>query len=154
MEEPLAQLSDAQIACLMLVSNGMSSKEIAKDTGLSPQTVDQYLSRATSILKASNRRDAARRFIELGGSEFRKSEFKTEAVAYPAKIHSIATASQPGGWQPAQKKLAWWLPPFGGDRHDLGPSETIFSILRVSLITAGAVAALIASGFWLNRLLL
>jgi DNA-binding CsgD family transcriptional regulator len=153
-DDSLAQLSDAQIACLVLVSNGKSSKEIAKDIGLSPQTVDQYLSKAANILHASNRRDAARRFVALGGLEFRKSEFKPGGVADPRNLASLVPSTQQGGWSQAQKRLAWWLPPIGGDRHDLGPSETILTILRISIFTAGAVAALIASGFWLNRLLL
>ena len=154
MDDSLAQLSDAQIACLLLVANGKSSKEIARDTGLSPQTVDQYLSRAANLLSASNRREAARKFIALGGLEFRKSEFKTAGVADPAKMGSLMPSTQSGGWPHVPKRFAGWLPPIGGDRHDLGPSDIILTILRISVGTAGAVAALIASGFWLNRLLL
>lgn len=55
-----ANLTEGQKTCLRLVGRGMSSKEIAQETGLAPQTVDTYVKAAMAKLGASNRRDAAR----------------------------------------------------------------------------------------------
>lgn len=63
MNEP--QLSESQKVCLRLVAAGMSSKEIAIQRGLTPRTVDQYITLAVQSLGASNRRDAARKLAQL-----------------------------------------------------------------------------------------
>jgi len=63
MNEP--QLSESQRICLRLVGAGMSSKEIAIERGLTPRTVDQYITLAVQSLGASNRRDAARKLAQL-----------------------------------------------------------------------------------------
>ncbi len=43
MADPIASMSEGQKNCLRLVGRGMSSKEIAKATGLTPQTVHTYV---------------------------------------------------------------------------------------------------------------
>ena len=61
-DDPLAQLSQGQRDCLRLVGQYMSSKEIARELGISPHTVDQRLKRATFLLGLNSRTDAARLF--------------------------------------------------------------------------------------------
>lgn len=53
-------LTTGQIACLQLVAQNLTSKEIALHLGISPHTVDQRVRRALRRLEASNRRQAAR----------------------------------------------------------------------------------------------
>jgi len=65
MPEPSAQdrldlLSEGQRAVLALVAEYKSSKEIARELGISPNTVDQRLKRVQAILGVSGRFDAAR----------------------------------------------------------------------------------------------
>lgn len=142
-----------QRTCLRLVARGRSSKEIAQETGLSYQTVDQYVSRAAATLRASNRREAARLFSEFEAEAFSKSEFKPEAIA---ELENSSIFNEPignsgghGGWQ----QLSTWIPGIGGSRHDLDKFQIFSAILRISLFTMGTAGAIIAIVFWLNRLM-
>jgi len=56
----LAQLSDGQRACLRLVIQHMSSKDIARELNISPHTVDQRLKLAMHSLGARSRVEAAK----------------------------------------------------------------------------------------------
>jgi DNA-binding CsgD family transcriptional regulator len=58
--EGLDRLTDKQRECLRLVYAHMSSKEIAKQLGVEPGTVDQYVKAAMRILGTPDRRSAAR----------------------------------------------------------------------------------------------
>lgn len=60
MAEALDELSEGQRACLRLVAQQQTSKDIARTLGISPHTVDQRLKVAMRILGVGNRRDAAR----------------------------------------------------------------------------------------------
>src|SRR4051794_12030891 len=60
LSNPVSTLSESQKICLRRVGSGMSSKEIAIETGWAPQTVDTYIKAAMARLGASNRREAAR----------------------------------------------------------------------------------------------
>lgn len=53
-------LTRRQGQCLNLVHQGMTSKEIARQLGLSPSTVDNHLREAIVRLGKSNRQEAAR----------------------------------------------------------------------------------------------
>lgn len=131
----------------------MSSKEIAIETGLSPQTVDQYLARAASALGVSNRRDAARRFAELSDAErFNKSEFRPAAVANDTESGTILPSVQRDMPVSIRERIARLFPSVGGQKHDLNTSEVIQAVLRLSLLTTGAAAAIIGIVLWLNRL--
>lgn len=152
-DDPINQLTDMQQTCLRLVARGRSSKEIAQETGLSYQTVDQYVSRAAALLGVANRREAARRFLEMEAEAFNKAEFKSEAVAAPEKfpnLHEpIGNPGRQGSWQ----QLSKWIPGIGGSRHDLDALQIFYAVLRISLFTMGTAGAIIAIVFWLNRLM-
>ena len=51
---PIA-LSDRQLECLRLVAAGQSSPEIARSLGLSPRTVDEYITDACRRLGVRTR---------------------------------------------------------------------------------------------------
>ena len=70
------RITKSQIVCLRLVAKGMTSKEIALQTGLSPGTVDQYVNRAASLLGVSSRREAARMLIKLEESGLKEFQLK------------------------------------------------------------------------------
>ena len=57
---PIAQLSEGQIDCLLLVDRHHNSKEIAAKLGISPHTVDQRIRRALEKLGVERRGEAAR----------------------------------------------------------------------------------------------
>lgn len=59
------RLNDGQRDCLRLVLAHLNSKEIARELGVSPHTVDQRLRTAMRILDAQSRFEAARIFAAL-----------------------------------------------------------------------------------------
>ncbi len=142
-----------QRTCLRLVALNRSSKEIAQEIGLSHLTVDQYLSRAAAVLGAVNRREAARRFLELEAAAFNKPEFKTDAVVSPPNPPILNEPIGTPGARRSTTLLSRWIPGIGGKRHDLDPAQLISAILRISLLTMGSAGAIIAIVFWLNRLM-
>ncbi len=128
-------LSDRQRTCLRLVGRGMSSKEIAHEVGLSPQTVDTYIKAAMAKLGAGNRRDAARLLEAHELSQQLGSP--PGAIAMNAAPADQAVATGGGG------RLDWLLPPpVGGKSNDLSAAERTFAVLKVAGIGAVAVFAL------------
>lgn len=65
----LAQLTDGQRDCLRLVYQHMKSKDIARQLGVSPHTVDMRLRTAMKTLSVASRIEAARLLVqqEAGG---------------------------------------------------------------------------------------
>lgn len=64
----LSRLTPGQIEVLERVAQFKSSKQIARELGISWHTVDQRLKRVQSILDVSSRFDAARLYSEYTGS--------------------------------------------------------------------------------------
>jgi transcriptional regulator with XRE-family HTH domain len=140
------------------VAAGLSSKEIALETGLSHQTVDQYLSKAIAILGVSTRREAAREFQAY--EQFKESEFKSPPVAEAGDRIMIRTSttdegrSAPGnamhesaGCRYAAFDVATWrhlAPPIGGEPNDLTPAQRFHAILRIAIFSAIAMVAIVA----------
>ena len=146
-------LTDSQTRCLRLVGKGMSSKEIAIETGLSPRTVDQYVNRAALSLGASSRREAARILDSFESGESKKLQLQSPGVADSPDAGSLASS---GGTHPVQsnvRSILGWLPPLGGERHDLMPSETLVEIVKAALVAAIAFGSIVAIGAWLQTLL-
>lgn len=56
----IARLSEGQLACLRLVKEHHSSKEIAAQLGISPHTVDQRIRLSLQVLGVARRSEAAR----------------------------------------------------------------------------------------------
>ncbi len=133
-----ASLSDRQRLCLRLIGRGLTSKEIALETGLTPQTVDTYIKSAMAKLNASSRREAAR---ALQGHEARLSQqlgSPPQAVAATAPTrHPEATAGRGG------IARALIFPPLGGRRNELTLSQRTFAVLRVAGVSAIVLSALV-----------
>lgn len=55
----LARLTPKEVACLRLVGQRMSSKEIASELGIAKTSVDTYCNRARAKLEVSGRQEAA-----------------------------------------------------------------------------------------------
>ncbi len=61
------KLSDGQRDCLRLVLVHLNSKEISRELGISPHTVDQRLRGAMRVLGVNSRFEASRKFAEHEG---------------------------------------------------------------------------------------
>jgi DNA-binding CsgD family transcriptional regulator len=67
----IAKLSQHHLEVLALVAEHKSSKEIARQLGISPDTVDQRLKRVKALTGVSGRAEAARLYrqtIQIGGN--------------------------------------------------------------------------------------
>ena len=134
MDERGQPLSEKQKICLRLVGRGMSSKEIAQETGLSPQTVDTYVKAAMARLGASNRREAARLLALADLSQ--KSGSPTLAVAGSDRIAQQQVVAD-RRWDGST-----FLPPIGGLPNDLSPAARTYAVLRVAAVAAATLIAI------------
>jgi len=135
LRESSTTLSEGQKACLRLVAQGMSSKEIAKALGLTPQTVDTYVKTSMARLGASNRREAARMLVADEAS--RNLGSPTAGVAEHRPLPDQLASTGTTGW------LSWVRPPpVGGSFHDLTWSQKTYQALLVAVISASIVIAL------------
>lgn len=118
-------LKKQQEACLELVAEGMSSKEIAQRLGLSPRSVDAYLTAAIATLQATNRREAARIFISR--KRLQKLPSQSPPLADPEIIDDVDRGT-------GLKWLARLIfpIPLGGQDHSLSASEKLFYSARIS----------------------
>jgi DNA-binding CsgD family transcriptional regulator len=133
--DPSINLSEGQKTCLRLVARGMSSKEIARETGLRPQTVDTYLKAALSRLDAPNRREAARMLAAWDLSQESGSPSHRIAVAGPGM-----DGSYPTGRGAVRRALR--LPPVGGSINDLSWTQKTYQALLVAVVAAAVVTGL------------
>lgn len=130
------QLSERQKACLTYVGQGMSSKEIAKETGLSPRSVDTYLTDAMALLGATNRRDAARIFLSQSPSQELRSQSQRLAAS---------AADRPAGWRAGLSLLQTLLLPIpvGGSVNDLNAAQKSLFALRIGITGVVLLLAII-----------
>ena len=131
-----SQLSESQKNCLRLVARGMSTKEIAAETGLSPQTVDTYVKAAMSRLGASNRRDAARALAATELSQ--KSGSPSQALAEPG---GEAEGFAQTGWKGLGNLL--FPIPVGGRLHDLNAAQMTLLAIRSGITGVVLVLAIV-----------
>lgn len=139
-EQRFSDITASMAVCLRLVARGMSSKEIAQETGLSWQTVDTYLKQAMARLGVSNRREAARLFVawENGGNPpSQKSEPPLPALGSPPDAPA-QTGSTDGGSAASPR----FLPPVGGSLNDLSWDQKTIKALQVAGLGVAVVIAL------------
>jgi len=113
----------------------MSSKEIAQQTGLTPQTVDTYVKAAMAKLRVDNRRDAARLFTAWEASQ--KSGSPSAGIVGDAETGKQTAMAAGGNWR---ELLA--IPPVGGRENNLGAAAKTLAVLKVSIVGAVVLAAL------------
>lgn len=131
--EAEAELSESQQACLRLVAQGMSSKEIAIALNLSPSTVDTYIKHAIARLGAANRRDAARKYLESQPSQNFGSQ--TAALAGTRFHGSDADRQAHGGSANPARVGQWWRaiipPPLGGKENRRSTTQRFWDACKV-----------------------
>lgn len=133
MAEVETELSESQQACLRLVAQGMSSKEIAISLNLSPSTVDTYIKHAIARLGAVNRRDAARKYLESQVSQ--KFGSQMEQLAEPPLHGSEAGVPVHDGQAHPAEPRRWWRavlpPPLGGKENQRSASQRFWDACKV-----------------------
>ena len=115
-----------QVVCLELVAQGMSSKEIAKQLGLSPRSVDAYLTAAIAALNASNGREAARIYLSSKLSQ----ELPSQSLLLVEGGETVEDVHRAG---PTRLLQALFPIPLGGAENSLHGSEKLFYSARIAL---------------------
>jgi DNA-binding CsgD family transcriptional regulator len=118
-------LSDRQRTCLRLVAARKTSKEIARELGLSPSTVDSHIRAAVGRLGTKDRFSAASQVVE-------QDEPVATAQPQTAKPHHIWSA-------------IWSLPPVGGSPNLLSARRRAYHIVQIGLLGTMGMAAVIVT---------
>jgi DNA-binding CsgD family transcriptional regulator len=120
----IARLSERQRQCLELVAQGFTSKEIGRQLGLSPSTIDAHLSGALDRLNLSDRAEAARRF--------RESQHVRHVTPQQTQVVELAERS------------SFRLPPLGGQVNNLSARRRVWHIVQIALMgIMGMTAAVV-----------
>lgn len=136
-----AELTEGQKACLRLVDDHHTSKEIARILGISPFTVDQRLDAARRKLRAASRKDAAKIFA---ASE--KGSLSEPFVYEPQRLEAAGFADisevPPNRVEQAFGKISSLVavPPIGGERHELSKKEILVQSLNIAFFSTLVIA--------------
>jgi DNA-binding CsgD family transcriptional regulator len=139
-QSPL-HLTEGQKACLRLVVQHQTSKEIARTLGISPFTVDQRLDAARRKLNATSRKDAAKLFATLDQSGiYQPLVYETQMLE--SADDAVSQNSLPDGWRRRLAKLVSLIsvPPIGGERHELSSREILVFALNLSFFSTLVMA--------------
>lgn len=151
--EAIARLTDRQKACLRLVGQGYTSKEIGRDLGISYTTVDTHVRVALEILRVDSRAEAARLLLSADRSVQTPpqplSSWSPALVPIPAIAPVGATVNSTG-----QSWLQSLVPPLGGQRNALTAEAKTYAILRVAVLSLASLIILVLAAavlLWLSR---
>lgn len=116
----IGKLTERQKECLDLAAEGLSTKEIARNLGVSPSTVDNHILAALTKLEVRSRREAIR-------------------LLRPAR-------RQNGGEQTTQRPVVptqGFLPPFGGKLNQASSRHRLTQIFGIGIVSVLAVMAVL-----------
>jgi DNA-binding CsgD family transcriptional regulator len=139
-QSPL-HLTEGQKACLRLVVQHHTSKEIARTLGISPFTVDQRLDAARRKLNAASRIDAAKIFDAMERNNIYQP-FVYETPMLETADDTVSQNSLPDGWRRTFAKILSFIsvPPIGGERHELSSREILVFALNLSFFSTLVMA--------------
>lgn len=134
-------LTDGQKACLRLVDDHHTSKEIARILGISPFTVDQRLDAARRKLNAQSRKDAAKIFAAIEHGKLSEPFVYQPLWLEHGPIADILM-SPPNRVEQALAKFSSFVsvPPIGGDRHELSKKEILVQSLNIAFFSTLVIA--------------
>jgi DNA-binding CsgD family transcriptional regulator len=167
----VAKLTAAQLDCLRLVDQHLSSKEIAAELGISPHTVDQRIRQSLAILGVARRSQAARIVSQYSGPYQRLIHQSPYIPAKPgqghpeaAVSHQIRHADRAGeaggaGFLTEQRPASFWpslQPPFAtrsNPRNEMSVGQRLFWIVMIAIGAAFSAGMYLAGLESLARLL-
>lgn len=122
---PADRLSERQRECLVLVHQGLTSKEIGRSLGLSPSTVDNHIRAALERLGVDNRAAAARLAV-----------WQPDAVPLPRAV----SGPSPGPGAGFAALAAF--PPLGGSPNRLSVRRRVYHVVQIALFSTMSLAAI------------
>lgn len=145
--DAIARLTERQKGCLRLVARGYTSKEIGRQIGISPATVDNHVRAALDTLQVESRAEAARMLAAAETDQ----PLTSQSQALAGTLSSAAIDAASG------QTRRWWqrmIPPLGGSRNSLTAEGKLFAIIRVAVLGFSSLMILtigIAVLLWLLR---
>tara|TARA_R110000824_G_scaffold163733_8_gene339557 strand:+ start:30596 stop:31132 length:537 start_codon:yes stop_codon:yes gene_type:complete len=169
------RLSEGQKDCLRLVLGHLNSKEIARELGVSPHTVDQRLRTAMRILNVQSRFIAAREFAAMDREHiYQPLIYQSPKVEPRMEIGKLDSSSEmtdsegassieditsSDGWdavmafeQSRNKYRGLPVPRYRGEKNTFGSFERLGWILTIAIGSALSFGGLIAGLEALSRL--
>lgn len=144
---PQASLTKRQIECLNWVHQGYETKEIARELGISPDTVDMHIKNATQRLGVSSRKAAAR-LIHGGNTIPQSLVHPSLGMSAGSTSSDAAVPAVLGGAEPPDLVEALGLP-FPTDR---APINRLTRSQRLFWVTAIAVGVVVGFGALISSL--
>jgi DNA-binding CsgD family transcriptional regulator len=141
------QLTEVQRRLLRKVAEGRSSKEMSREVGLEPGTIDVYLSQALKIIGSSDRRSAAAEFVAHEAAILNGSKLRSQTLAI-----SNESAQRNGKRWLIELRALVSPPPVGGREHDYdlkGRLLTSFKVAVLGFVTIIALSMVISALFWI-----
>jgi DNA-binding CsgD family transcriptional regulator len=167
----VAKLTAAQLDCLRLVDQHLSSKEIAAELGISHHTVDQRIRQSLAILAVERRSQAARIVSQYSGPYQRLIHQSPYIPARPERGHSQAAVSYQirhsdrageaggAGFLTEQRPASFWPSlqlPFAtrsNPRNEMSVGQRLFWIVMIAIGAAFSAGMYLAGLESLARLL-
>ena len=152
MADALPVLSEGEKQCLRLVSQGFSSKEIARQLHVSEHTVDQRVRTSLRKFGVPSRKEAARLFVSAShpkpqNDTYQPLIYQPEPLASDPEPASFVVQPEGQGEQPERKMLLRRLlsfgPPLGGSTNELSIDGRILAMIRAAVLTAIGVVTLL-----------
>lgn len=161
-------LSEREKSCLRLVSQGLTSKEIAIRLETTPGVIDNYITSAVRILQASSRRQAARILMERELEPVQQLHVQPAALvtrsepdelnAPETDAYRIDEAAVSGSPSTPFKRLlrfstklaAIAIDHVGGSRHGWTKRQILLAIMLAALLSTALLAAITAVYYWMN----
>lgn len=139
-QSPL-HLTEGQKACLRLVAQLHTSKEIARTLGISPFTVDQRLDAARRKLNATSRIDAAKIFDAMERNDIYEP-FVYETSMLESTDDAVSQNVLPDGLRRRFAKIISFIsvPPIGGERHELSSRKILVLALNLAFFSTLVMA--------------
>lgn len=141
-------LCGRQLDCMTLVKKGLTTKQIARELGISPRTVDQHIGAALANLGCANRTAAVALMHEFESRLHRSSETpfilsNSETLGDPV-IHAGMIFPNAGqrGTSSLNDRI---LPRLGGIRNTANAQLRITWIFRIAMICSMLTCFLILS---------
>lgn len=130
-------LTEQQCRLLRLVAAGVSSsKELSRETGLKPSSIDTYLQSAARALEADGRHHAAKRFIQI----------EQENSQPPSQLRTDPLEISPKWRLPwLVRPLTWFMAglPIGGREHSFSWPRIAAEIFRVAVLGIAGLTFLV-----------
>lgn len=150
----IEKLTEGQRVCLRLVYDRLTSKDIARELGISPHTVDQRLRQAIELLGVQSRVDAARALAAFeNNTTYQSLIYQPPHIAAGAGPAPVVPSDTGDRWRDtamvgeeqapylafATSQPRSFIPPLPvrrGDRNDLTPLQRLGWTIAITVMTA------------------